>query len=70
MKPLWAIGLSCAALDFHLFEDWDFATGQNIISTSSLPVGDERRFNDGTPKELASAMCRAWVDAPVQRPDC
>ena len=48
------------ALDFHLFEDWDFATDQNIINTSSLPVHDERRYGAGTQKELASAMRCTW----------
>ena len=40
------------ALDFHLFEDLDLATDQNIINTSSLDVDDPRRFLGGTPKQL------------------
>ena len=41
------------------------ALGQNIISTSSLPKSDPRRYDDGTPKELASAMLRTWEHTPT-----
>ena len=53
-------------LDFHLFGDLDFAIGQNIINTSSLPKGDPRRFDDGTPSELSSAILRTREHAPHQ----
>ena len=48
------------ALDFHLFEDVDHAVLQNIVNTSSLPKGHASRYDNGTPKELASAMVRTW----------
>ena len=53
------------ALDFHLFEDLDYSIGQNIINTSWLPVGDPRRYDDGTPAQLSSAMRRTWADNPT-----
>lgn len=63
------------ALDFHLFEDLDYATDQNIINTTSLPVADEADledddlglglcYNDGTPRQLSWAMRRTWVHNP------
>ena len=30
-----------------------------------LPVGDERRYDDGNPTQLASAMRRTWADHPL-----
>lgn len=64
------------ALDFHLFEDLDFSTDQNIINTSSLPVANEAelaegdlglglRYDDGTPKQLSWAMRRTWLHNPT-----
>ena len=52
------------ALDFHLFEDLDHAVLQNIVRTSRLPKGHKDRYDNGTPKELASAMVRTWADHP------
>ena len=49
----------------HLFEDLDHAVLQNIIRTSSLPQGDRGRYDNGTPKELASAMVRTWEHHPT-----
>lgn len=48
----------CARL---MFGDLDCAIDKNIIRTSSLPVGDSRRRDDGTQKQLASAMRRSWA---------
>ena len=53
------------ALDFHLFEDLDYANMQNIIRTSSLDEGDAVRFDNGTPKQLSSALQRTWMHHPT-----
>ena len=52
-------------LDFHLFEDLDYAILQNIVATSSLPAGHEDRYCSGTPRELASAMRCTWAHYPT-----
>ena len=62
-------------MDFHLFNDLDHSTDQNIINTSSLPLADESdldegdlglglRYDDGTPRQLSWAMRRTWLHNP------
>ena len=53
------------ALDFHLFQDLENALYQNIIRTACLPVGDPRRYDDGTPAQLKSALVRTWATHPL-----
>jgi hypothetical protein len=53
------------ALDFHLFWDLEHALYQNMIRTSFLPIGDARRYDDGTPDQLVSALLRTWEDHPL-----
>ena len=53
------------ALDFHLFWDLENALYQNVLRTASLPVGDPRRYDDGNPAQLSSAMKRTWADHPL-----
>ncbi len=50
------------ALDFHLFWDLENALYENLVRTSSLPIGDARRYDDGNPTQLADAMVRTWAD--------
>ena len=64
VRPGWRDTASPCAPDFHLFEDWDFSVDQNILNTSSLPVGDPRRYDDGTQHELSRAMRRTWATNP------
>ena len=44
------------ALDFHLFFDFEYALYENMVRTQWLPIGDKRRFDDGTPPNL----CQPW----------
>jgi hypothetical protein len=64
------------ALDMSLFYHWDFATDQDVIGTSSLPVANEAdleegdlglalRYDNGTPKQLSWAMRRSWLSNPT-----
>ena len=53
------------ALDNHLFNDLDFSLTQNVINTSSLPPSDPRRYLDGNPQQLSSALRRTWADNPT-----
>jgi hypothetical protein len=53
------------ALDFHLFADLEYAVTQNVLVTSWLPLGDKRRFDNGTPAELSSAIRRTWQQHPL-----
>eukprot|EP00966_Prymnesium_polylepis_P158986 3674688-Prymnesium_polylepis.2 len=48
------------ALDFSLFNDFTFAIKENIKRTGHLPIGDKRRYDNGTPQQLSSAMRRTW----------
>eukprot|EP00966_Prymnesium_polylepis_P231866 5364236-Prymnesium_polylepis.1 len=52
-------------LDFHGFEDLDYAVIRNIVSTSWLPVGHKDRFDNGNTAELASAVVRTWETHPT-----
>jgi hypothetical protein len=61
------------ALDFRLFRDFEFSLTQNIIRTSSLDVGDKRRFDDGNQEQLRRAMLNTWIPGladgkPKQQP--
>ena len=47
-----------------LFYDLDYAVLQEVIATSWLPVGDKRRFDNGTPAQLSRTMRHAWKTNP------
>ena len=53
------------ALDFHLFWDLENALYDNMVRTQYLPVGDERRYDDGTPAQLSNAIRRTWKTHPL-----
>jgi len=59
------------ALDTHLFADLEHALLTNVVATSSLPKGppddpgEHGRYDNGTPKELSSAMRRTWEYCPT-----
>ena len=55
----------CRALDSHVFADLKAALLKYSSLTSLYPVGDQRRFDLGTPAQLLSSLERAWDVAPT-----
>ena len=52
-------------LDFHLFEDLEYAILQYIICTSSLPDGHPDKYQGGTPLQLSKTVRAAWKNNPT-----
>lgn len=54
----------CRALDSHGFADLKNCMDLNSALSTAYPVGDQRRFNMGTPAEVFRSMSRCWLVAP------
>ena len=52
-------------LDFHCFWDLDNALYNDILNTSSLPLGHKLRSGDGNQTELRESLLRAWNTHPL-----
>ena len=54
----------CRILDAHGFSDLEKSISHHVALSSLLPIGDERRFEMGTPSEVMKTMKRCWEIAP------
>ena len=52
-------------LDFHLFEDLEYAILQYIVCTSSLPDGHPDKYQGGTPLQMSKTLRAAWKCNPT-----
>ena len=55
----------CRGLDAHGFADLKATLKHNASLSSIYPVGDNRKFNLGTPSSVMSALKRCWSIAPT-----
>ena len=57
----------CRGLDAHCFADLERIVAFNCAVSSSYEVGDPRRFNMGTPTEVAKTLFACWKLVPEKR---